>query len=524
MDWLLTWWTTGDHDIARQILQRGFGALYAIAFWGVLRQFRPLCGEHGLTPARRLLAVTTWRDGGPSLFRGRYSDRLLAVVAVAGVVLGAALVAGLPQAGPWWVPMLTFGALWFGYLSVVNAGGRFYGYGWETLLCEAGFLMAFLGSPGASSAAAPPLLTLLAVRWLLFRIELGAGLIKWRGDPAWRDLTALDYHHETQPMPGPFSWHAHHLPRWWHRVEVAGNHVTQLGVPWLLLLPQPLPSVAGIVVVLTQGWLVVTGNFAWLNWATILLGLGVISDGTWVWLLGRTGLPVAELAGPAAHAGNGAGDSSVPVAYVVVVTVAMLLIAALSVRPALNLASPRQRMNASFEPFRLVNTYGAFGSMTRRRIEIVVEGTMSDDDGRGDVVGPGHGAPDHGADDGGWREYEFRGKPGDVTRRPPQWAPYHLRLDWQMWFLPLGRSSGWFTVLLRRLLEADAPTLALLRTDPFGGERPRRVRAVAWRYRYTTPAERRESGHWWVRDAPRVVAGPLTLESFTRSERFASDV
>ncbi|GAB4085580.1 lipase maturation factor family protein [Myceligenerans cantabricum] len=488
-DWT-TWWTTTDYDVAREVLQRGFGALYVVAFWGVLRQFRPLCGTHGITPAPRRLAATTWRDG-PSLFRVRYSDRLLAVVAWCGTVLGAAVAAGLPRAGPWWVPMLCLGALWAGYLSVVNAGGRFYGFGWETLLCEAGFLVAFLGSPGAS-----PVVAFLAVRWLLFRVELGAGLIKWRGDPAWRDLTALDHHHETQPMPGPFSWHAHHLPRWWHRFEVVGNHVTQLGVPWLLLLPQPFASAAGLVVVLTQGWLVATGNFAWLNWATILLGLGVVSDGTWAWLLGRTGLLPA------------AGDAPVTapsVAQAAVVGAAMLLLAVLSVRPARNLASARQRMNASFEPFRLVNAYGAFGSMTKRRIEIVVEGTSADALGAAADTVPGDPAV--------WREYEFRGKPGDPARRPRQWAPYHLRLDWQMWFLPLGHASDWFTVLLRRLLEADPPTLRLLRTDPFDGDRPRWVRAVAWHYRYTTPAERRETGRWWVREEPRVVVRPLRLDS-----------
>jgi hypothetical protein len=496
-DWL-TWWTTSDYDVAREILQRGFGALYAIAFWGALRQFRPLCGTRGLVSAPRLLAATTWRNG-PSLFRLRYSDRLLAAVAWCGVVLGASAVVGLPQAGPWWVPMLCFGALWFGYLSIVNAGGRFYGFGWETLLCEAGFLVAFLGSPGTfgtDHGVATPLLTILAVRWLLFRIELGAGLIKWRGDPAWRDLTAMDYHHETQPMPGPFSWHAHHLPRWWHRVEVAGNHVTQLGLPWLLLLPQPFASAAGIAVVLTQGWLVVTGNFAWLNWATILLGFAVVSDGVWAWLLGWTGLPLwfADDAGA-----TGAPDpGGAPIAYVVVVSAAMLLLAVLSVRPARNLASRHQRMNASFEPFRLVNAYGAFGSMTKRRVEIVVEGTDDED-----------------PEAASWREYEFRGKPGDPARRPPQWAPYHLRLDWLMWFLPLGHSSDWLVVLLRRLLEADRPTLRLLRADPFDGARPRWIRAVAWRYRYTTPAERAETGHWWVRESPRVVVPPIGLELFS---------
>ncbi len=482
-DWL-GWWSSADYDVARVVLQRGFGALYVVGFWCVLRQFRPLLGEHGMQPVPAYVARTRWRQG-PSLFRWRYSDRLLVACAWTGVLLAASVVVGLPQAGPWWVPTLVLLALWWLYLSVVDVGQTFYAFGWETLLCEAGFVVAFLGS----DAEGVPLLMILAVRWLLFRIEHGAGLIKWRGDPAWRDLTALYYHHETQPLPGPFSWHAHHLPRWWHRFEVVGTHVSQLLVPWLLFLPQPFPSVAGLVFVLTQAWLVVTGNFAWLNWAAIVLALGVISDGTWAWLGSLLGLP-----DDGAAAASAAGPPSAPLAFVIVVSAVVLLLLVLSVRPALNLASRRQKMNASFEPFRLVNAYGAFGSVTRRRDEVTVEGTLAERPGPDD-----------------WVEYEFRGKPGPTGRRPPQVAPYHLRLDWLMWFLPLGHDARWFRVFLRRLLEADPPTLRLLGRDPFGGDRPLAVRAVLHRYRYTTPEERRRTGDWWVRQRLRVVVDPVRL-------------
>lgn len=488
-DWL-GWWSSADYDVARTLLQRGFGALYALAFWGALRQFRPLLGEHGIAPVPRFVARTTWRDG-PSLFRLRglrYTDRRLVAIGWCGVLLGASVVVGLPQAGPWWVPALVFLALWWLYLSLVSVGQTFYAFGWETLLCEAGFVVAFLGS----DAVGVPLVMIFAVRWLLFRLEHGAGLIKWRGDPAWRDLTALYYHHETQPLPGPFSWHAHHLPRWWHRFEALGTHVSQLVVPYLLFLPQPFPSVAGLVFALTQAWLVLTGNFAWLNWATIVLALGVVSDGTWAWLGRLVGLSDGALSNGVTT--SAATSPPAPLAYLLVVSAVALLILVLSVRPALNLASRRQRMNASFEPFRVVNAYGAFGSMTRHRDEITVEGTLAE-----------HPGPDD------WAEYVFRGKPGPTDRRPPLVAPYHLRLDWLMWFLPLGHSARWFTVFLHRLLEADPATLRLLRTDPFAGRRPRAVRAVLHRYRYTTPEERRRTGDWWVRERLHVAVDPVRL-------------
>ena len=169
-------------------------------------------------------------------------------------------------------------------------------------------------------------------------------------------------------------------------------------------------------------------------------------------------------------------------AVVVLVTVLLLVF---SYRPLLNLFSSHQLMNASFNRWRLVNAYGAFGTVTKQRIEIVVEGTLAEE-------------PD--APDEHWLEYGFKGKPGDVRRLPRQWAPYHLRLDWLMWFLPLRTvHEDWFYAFLDKLLEADKPTLGLLRHDPFDGERPRWVRARSYLYRFASRAEFRETGERWVR-------------------------
>ena len=154
-------------------------------------------------------------------------------------------------------------------LSIVNVGQTFYGFGWEMLLLEAGFTVAFLGSDQTD----PPRTILILVAWLVFRLEFGAGMIKIRGGREWRDLTALYYHHETQPMPGPFSWYFHRLPRPLHRVEVAANHVTQLVVPFGLFLPQPVAGTCAAIMIITQLWLVISGNFAWLNWLAIVLAL-----------------------------------------------------------------------------------------------------------------------------------------------------------------------------------------------------------------------------------------------------------
>src|SRR3954454_3970392 len=197
----MSWLHAPDYSIARLLLQRGLGGVYLIAFAVALEQWKPLLGEHGLLPAPRYLARIRFRDA-PSLFHYRYSDRLFTVVSAAGIVLSIAVVLGLPDRWPAPAGMLIWLVLWALYLSIVNVGQTFYSFGWESLLLEAGFLAVFLGP--AWSAVPAPMVWLF--RWLLFRLEFGAGLIKLRGDDCWRDLTCLYYHQETQPMPNPPSW------------------------------------------------------------------------------------------------------------------------------------------------------------------------------------------------------------------------------------------------------------------------------------------------------------------------------
>jgi len=470
-----------DYWLARLVFQRALAAIYLIAFLVAARQFVPLLGERGLLPVPEFVRAVPFRSS-PSLFHFRYSDRLFGVVAWGGAALAAAALVGLPDTWPIPLTMLLWAALWGAYLSIVNVGQTFYSFGWETLLLETGFLAIFFGPVWT----APPLALIWLLRWLLFRVEFGAGMIKIRGDPCWRDLTCLYYHHETQPMPNPLSWYFHHLPKTLHRAEVLGNHFAQLVVPFFLFFPQPVATIAGLVILITQSWLLLSGNFSWLNVLTMTLAAASLDDAA----LGRVlTLQPHWVAPDSWHAW-----------LVVGVTIVVLL---LSYRPARNLLSRDQLMNTSFDPLHLVNTYGAFGSITKERYEIVVEGTDEP------VLTPSTT----------WREYEFKAKPGDVRRRPPQYAPYHLRLDWLMWFAAMSSPMyhPWFVPLVVKLLEADPPTLRLLRTDPFAGARPRFIRATLYLYRFTTPRERRESRAWWVRSRVDEYLRPVSL----RAERAA---
>ncbi len=470
------WWV-------RLILHRGIAAIYLVAFLSALHQFRALLGERGLLPTPEFLRGVSFLDA-PSIFHLRYGDRLASAVALAGVVLAGVALSGLSEAGPFWLSAAVWLAMWALYLSIVNVGQAFYAFGWESMLLEAGFFAAFLGP----ARMAPSVVPVLLLRWMLFRVELGAGLIKLRHDRCWRDLTCLYFHYETQPLPNPLSWFFHRMPKRMHRLSVLFSHFVQLIVPIGLFAPQPIASVAGGLTIFHQVWLVVSGNYSWLNWLTIVLGASALS---------------VPLPAPTALHARPAGYDSFAL-----LLVGMTIV--LSVKPILNLASKNQAMNLSYNPLHLVNTYGAFGQVTRDRYEIVLEGTESEDPNAGE-----------------WREYECRAKPGRVSRMPPQVAPYHLRLDWLLWFLPFSTHvyegsvvvfgyDLWFMRLVERLLEADRPTLRLLGRDPFSGRAPRFVRASYYRYQYTSWAERRRTRAWWRREALGEYMPPMSLEALRR--------
>jgi hypothetical protein len=473
----MEWLAAPEYWLAREVLQRGVAAIYLIAFVAAARQFRPLIGTNGMLPVPQLVARQSFRMA-PSLFHFHYSDRLFALVCWFGAAVSLVLVAGGADRVPLWAAMLMWLVLWALYLSIVNVGQRWYGFGWESLLLEAGFLAIFLGN----DETAPPLLTIFVARWLVFRVEFGAGLIKLRGDPCWRDLTCLYYHHETQPMPGPLSWFFHHLPKPLHRIEVAGNHFAQLVVPFALFAPQPVASVAGGIVIVTQLWLVISGNFAWLNWITIVLAVSAIDHSSVSAVLPVTEPPPLP-------------DPPTWFAGLVIAFTALTVV--LSYWPVRNLLSTRQRMNMAFNSYHLVNTYGAFGSIGRIRNEVVIEGTDEHEITERTV----------------WKEYEFKGKPGDPHKLPRQWAPYHLRLDWLMWFAALSPAYArdWLGPFIVRLLENDKPTLRLLRHNPFPEAPPQYVRARLYEYRFTTWRQLIHDHLWWQRTLVGEYLPPVAL-------------
>src|SRR3989449_5105409 len=337
MDWL----QAPDYWLTRLVIERALGVIYFVAFLVAVNQFRPLLGEKGLLPVPLFLSRVSFLQA-PSLFHLRYSDRLLLGVAWSGVVLSLAVVAGVSDVAPAWLAILIWFALWVLYQSIVNVGQIFYAFGWETLLLEAGFLAIFLGA-GPTVPAWP---LILLFRWLVFRVEFGAGMIKLRGDSCWRDLTCLYYHHETQPMPNPLSWFFHHLPKPPHRVEVRGNFLAQLPASFFLLPPHPVASFAGAVLVLTQAWLVLSGNFSWLNFLTMTLAFSAFDDRALSLFL-TVHVPHLE---------------PLPIWWQWLVIAGSLFVVVLRYPPVLDLISPSQVVDGNFCPFPPFKPYGPYGS------------------------------------------------------------------------------------------------------------------------------------------------------------------
>jgi len=465
-----------NYWLSRLVIQRGLGLMYFIAYLVAINQFRPLLGENGLMPVPEFIKRIKFKQA-PSIFHWHYSDQFFTQISWVGLGLSMTVIMGFPETGPLWISMSVWFLLWAIYLSIVNVGQLFYGFGWESLLLEAGFYAIFLGPLHYKA----PILMIFVMRWLVFRVEFGAGLIKMRGDRCWRKLTCLNYHHETQPMPNPLSRFFHLLPETLHKAETFFNHVVQLGAVWLLFLPQPLATIGALFVILSQAYLVISGNYAWLNWMTLILAFSGISD-KYLQLV----IPVTI-----------SNQLATPVGFHILIIALTLIVIFMSIGPVKNMLSHHQRMNASFNPLHLVNTYGAFGSVTRKRYEIVLEGTLDEEL----------------SENTEWCEYEFKGKPGNPQRVPSQIAPYHLRLDWQIWFAAMSsiRQNPWLLKFVMRLLEDDNPTSKLLYHNPFKNKPPSYIRAKLYRYRYTTFSEAKQKGQWWKRSFEHMYMRPQSL-------------
>jgi len=472
------------HYLTRWLFLRLLGVVYLVAFASLAVQITGLVGEHGLLPAGEFLA---WAHSNyasdafwmlPTVFWIGSGDLALQTVTWSGVLLSLLLVVGV---APWVVLAL----LWALYLSLTVAGQAFLSFQWDALLLETG-LLALLWAPiewrPSVRERAPARLPRWLLIFLLFKLMFLSGLTKLlSGDPTWHTATALDYHFQTQPLPPWTAWYAQNLSSGVHRIATYIMFGIELGAPWLLFAPprlRLLRFVGVIALVLLQIGIAATGNYGFFNALAIVLCVPVLDDRVL-----RGMLPAGQRAGRQESPGRRAIVTLLSLAFLCLSGLALMREIAYTLPTAAGaglLPGWSEKALAVVSPLRSFNGYGLFRVMTTERPELVIEGSN---------------------DGSSWLEYEFRYKPGSVFRKPNFVAPYHPRLDWQMWFAALdpNGSAEWLQSLVSRLHAGTPEVLGLLGWNPFRGHPPRYIRIARYQYRFSTGAERGRTHAWWVR-------------------------
>jgi predicted DCC family thiol-disulfide oxidoreductase YuxK len=468
---------------------RSLGGIYLIAFVSLWLQVDGLIGAGGISPVGQYLQLAREHLGAnapfllPTLCWINSSDGFLQFLCGVGAVLSVLLMAGL-------APVLSLSLLFILYLSLTIAGQTFLSFQWDILLLEAGFLAIFFaplrwrmtGNREAPFSRAGFFL----LKLLLFKLMVMSGVVKLTsGDDSWWNLTALDYHYWTQPLPTAIGWWADQHPVWFKQFSVAFCLFVEIVVPLFIWAPRRLRHIAAGLLIFLQVVIAATGNYCFFNLLTIALCLLLFDDA----LVGTVRCAVR---GPRSAR---ALPNYMAIAVLVITLPINLMLLFSAFRPRAEWPRPVAALHSYVEPLRIVNGYGLFRVMTKSRPEIIVEGS---------------------ADGVDWVPYEFRWKPGALDKAPSWAAPHQPRLDWQMWFAALGdyRRNPWFVSFLERLLRNQPEVTRLLARNPFPDNPPRYVRARLYDYRFANWAEHRAAGVWWKREERRDYLPAVSLENF----------
>ena len=448
--------------LTENLFLRLLGVVYLIAFASLYPQIVGLVGANGISPAADTLAAMHadygWRAylDVPSLFWLFRSDAALQTICLLGCLAALLLMLGLAT-------RISAISAYVLYLSLITVGQPFTGFQWDALLLETGFLAIFAGATWLP----------FAYRLLLFRLMFESGFVKLTsGDPNWRNLHALRYHFFTQPLPTPLAYYMQQAPGWLLDTLTFATLVIELVAPFFLFAhPRRVRQIAAAVLVSLQLFIALTGNYGFFNLLTIILCLWALDDDCFPGRL--TGL----LTPPASLKLRFPRSLNIAVAFVILLSILQVF----GLQPSL------------LEPLEIVNPYGLFAVMTTSRIELVIEGSE---------------------DNLHWRPYLFRYKPGPPQGTLPLVAPYQPRLDWQMWFAPLGspQNSFWTRTLVFRLLSAEPTVLGLFKDTPFA-KPPRQIRILAYSYTFAEPSERRRDGAIWERKLLGIWFGPVSIDS-----------
>ncbi len=478
-----------SYALTRAVFLRLLGVIYLIAFTSFVVQMDGLVGSNGILPASALVDAATRELGAsrwwtlPTFAYLGSSDASLHAMCIAGIVCSCLLIVGV-------APLLMTVATWALYLSLMTIGQIFLGYQWDALLLETGFLAIFFSPPLWASfrnPRPPSRIVLFMLRWLLFRLMFLSALVKWfSGDDSWRDMTALRYHFETQPIPTWTSWYAHHSPPWMLATSCAIMFFIEGIVPFFYFLPRRSRMLGFWLTVLLQVNIMASGNYGFFNLLTIVLAVTLLDDAAIARVL-RIKLPPLSFKRSRLRAAVVA-----PIAAVVFIAGVMTGAERVLLR-RIDWPRPMIALQQCVQPLSVANSYGLFAAMTKSRPEIIVEGS---DDGRV------------------WKAYAFKWKPGDVNRRPGFCEPHMPRLDWQMWFAALDPygNQQWFVSFAVKLLQGEPKVLKLLANNPFPDHPPKFVRARMYDYHFSDAAEHAATGAWWARTLSGELLAPISLQ------------
>ena len=458
-----------SYDLVRWLFLRILGLVYFIAFASFGIQALGLIGSGGILPLEGFLDAVKAQFGVRSywilhtVFWLGSSNGFITLISILGAVVALFLMFGF-------LKRTATVVLFIGYLSLVSAGQVFMSFQWDILLLEVGFLAIFLSFFRSH-------VIIWLFRWLVFRFVFFSGVVKLlSGDPTWRNLTALTFHYETQPLPNVFGWYIHQLPVWFHQLSVGVTFFIQLAVIFLVFAPRRARFVAAFSIIFLEGLIFLTGNYTFFNILTVALALFLLDDKALSHLMPkRIYSKIKSLVKPK-EASSLARKVVSGFAALVIIISGSLMIGVFSGK----VPKPASYLVNIISPFRIVNTYGLFATMTTIRNEIVIEG--SNDGER-------------------WLSYKFKYKPGDPSLRPKWNTPHQPRLDWQMWFAALGpyEASPWISSFMSRILQGSPEVLALLQENPFPNDPPRFLRALFYEYHFTN-FEGLRQGDWWTRE------------------------
>ncbi|MGZ3455508.1 MAG: lipase maturation factor family protein [Polyangiales bacterium] len=461
------------HSLVRFLFLRSLGVVAACAFASVAAQIDALLGTRGIEPAVELAHQINDRAKRDhlSLFWLHPTDGMLHGLVWAGVLASLLLVVDV-------APALGLFVAWACYASLVVVGSVFFSYQWDALLLES-FLVAAFVVPWRLQPRwddpPPHRFGIWIVRALVFKLMFLSGLVKLgSGDPTWRNLTALDYHYWTQPLPAATSFFVARLPRWMHKASTLVTFVIELGAPFLVFGPRRLRWLACALFVILQLGIAFTGNYGFFNVLTIVLCISLLDDDA---IESRVRIPLTPSESRRSYALGWALGS--------LVLLVSVIESCTRVAPAGTVPKPAIALADRVETYLPVHSYGLFAVMTTARPEIEIEGS---------------------ADGVTWKPYVFRYKAA-IDRRP-RFVPLHMpRLDWQMWFAALAGNCDnvfWYPDFLKRVLEGSKDVNAAFESVPFPSKPPLFLRSTLWDYRLG------EKG--WIRNDPRPFCPIVTLQ------------